>query len=93
MALKNAEKKSERTYHYSTNQTRKGHPMGLSLSRKRNQSITIGDDIKVTIQKIDGNKVSVKIEAPADRRILRAELKPEDGCSAGRTPHLSGGEK
>ena len=68
--------------------------MGLSLTRKRGQSITIGDDITITIQKIDGNKVSVRIEAPADKRILRAELQPMDGCSAERMPHLlPGGEK
>lgn len=46
----------------------------LVLSRKRFQSIQIGDDIKVTIVKIDGNQVRIGIEAPQGVTILRSEL-------------------
>ena len=66
----------------------------LVLTRKKFEAIAIGPDIVITIIKIDGNKVRVGIEAPAELRILRVELKPEEGCSAGRTPHLlPGGEQ
>ena len=60
----------------------------LVLTRKKFESIAIGPDIVITIIKIDGNKVRVGIEAPAELRILRVELKPEEGCSAARKPHL-----
>lgn len=54
----------------------------LFLTRKLNQSITIGDDIKVTITKIKGmTSVSLAIQAPANVKILRSELnkRPRSG--------------
>lgn len=46
----------------------------LVLRRKVNESIMIGDDIVVTILAVDGERVKLGIEAPAQVRILRQEL-------------------
>lgn len=46
----------------------------LVLTRKESQRIRIGDDIVITIAKIDGNKVRVGIDAPADVSIVREEI-------------------
>ena len=48
----------------------------LVLTRKIGQQIRIGDQITLTIVKTQGQTVRVGIEAPADVRILRAELPP-----------------
>lgn len=47
----------------------------LVLSRKPQEGIQIGPDITVTVVQVDGDKVRISIEAPADVRILRTELK------------------
>lgn len=46
----------------------------LVLSRKQQQTIQIGDNIKVTVIKVQGNAIRLGIEAPDDVRILRGEL-------------------
>ncbi len=46
----------------------------LVLSRKEGEEIVIGDNIKIVISRIDGNRVSVGIEAPKDVKIIRSEL-------------------
>ena len=46
----------------------------LVLSRKPQQSIMIGPDIKITIMKVERNQVRIGIEAPRDVTILRDEL-------------------
>lgn len=46
----------------------------LVLSRKLNQEIVIGDNVKVTILKIKGNTVRLGIEAPRNVRVVRGEL-------------------
>jgi carbon storage regulator len=46
----------------------------LVLGRKTNQSVMIGDDIVITILGVDGDRVKVGIDAPANVRILRQEL-------------------
>ena len=48
----------------------------LVLGRKEEQTIQIGDDIRVTILRIKGNCVRVGVEAPEQVRILRGELVP-----------------
>lgn len=48
----------------------------LVLSRKSNQSIVIGANIKIQVLKISGNTVRIGIEAPNDVKILRGELAP-----------------
>ena len=46
----------------------------LVLSRKVGSSIRIGNDIVLTVVKIDRNQVRLGIEAPLDVTILRQEL-------------------
>lgn len=46
----------------------------LKLGRRAGESIIIGDDIVVTILRIQGLQVSVGIEAPKDIPIVRDEL-------------------
>lgn len=48
----------------------------LVLSRKVGQEIVIGDNVRITITKISGNRVTLGIEAPDHVRILRGELEP-----------------
>ena len=48
----------------------------LVLSRKAGQELLVGDNIRITINKISGNRVTLGIEAPDDVRIVRAELEP-----------------
>jgi len=50
----------------------------LVLSRKLNQSIIVGDNVKIQVLKISGNTVRIGIEAPNDVKILRGELAPYD---------------
>lgn len=52
----------------------------LVLSRKIDQQIMIGDDITLTIVRIDQNRVRVGISAPRDVRILRGELTAKDSA-------------
>lgn len=46
----------------------------LVLTRKLNEEIVIGDNIKVTVLQVKGNSVRLGIEAPRDVRIVRGEL-------------------
>ena len=46
----------------------------LILTRKKDESILIGKDIKLKIISIEDGKVKVGIEAPKDVEILRKEL-------------------
>src|SRR6476646_9137132 len=52
---------------------RKEPPM-LVLSRHRDESIMIGDDIVVTIVDIRGDKVRLGIDAPSDIPVHRQEV-------------------
>ena len=46
----------------------------LVLSRQRDESIIIGDNIVITIVDIRGDKVRLGIEAPKDVTVIRSEL-------------------
>ena len=46
----------------------------LVLSRLKGEEILIGDNIRIIVNKIDGKRVSIGIEAPKDLRILRSEV-------------------
>ena len=48
----------------------------LILSRKAGETIVLGDNITITINRVASNRVSLGIAAPADVRITRGELKP-----------------
>lgn len=49
----------------------------LVVTRKQGQGIRIGDNIEITIEKIDDNSVKVSINAPREVKILRSELYKE----------------
>lgn len=51
----------------------------LVLSRKIGEKIVIGDNIVLVITKIQGNRVVVGVEAPADVKIMRSEIVKEKG--------------
>lgn len=46
----------------------------LVLTRKKNQSIQIGDEIELTILSIEGDQVKVGINAPKQVEIHRKEV-------------------
>lgn len=46
----------------------------LVLTRKLGETITIGDDIRITIIAVKGNQVKLGIEAPAEVTVHRAEV-------------------
>jgi carbon storage regulator len=48
--------------------------MMLVLSRQRDESIFIGDNIKITIVDIRGDKVRLGIEAPTEIPVHRQEV-------------------
>lgn len=47
----------------------------LILSRKKGESIVIGDDIVITVVEIRGDKVRLGIEAPRSVPVHRYEVK------------------
>ena len=46
----------------------------LVLSRKINETVLIGDDIRVTLLGIDGDKIKIGIDAPRAMKVFREEL-------------------
>ncbi len=48
----------------------------LVLSRKLGEKIVIGDNIVVTIVKIDRNQIRIGIEAPGEVPVYREEICP-----------------
>lgn len=46
----------------------------LVLSRKKGQSILIGEGIELTILEVEGDTIKLGIAAPRDVQILRSEL-------------------
>jgi carbon storage regulator len=65
----------------------------LVLSRKRSERILIGNSIRITVVRVDGNQVRLGIEAPEATPILRAELsqRPPRGTGDPRSGHGSAG--
>ncbi len=49
----------------------------LVLSRKLGEKIIIGDNIVVTVVKIDRNQIRIGIEAPSDIPVYREEIAPQ----------------
>ena len=45
----------------------------LILSRKKGESIKIGDDIEIFVSEIKGDKVRLGISAPGDMKICRTD--------------------
>lgn len=48
----------------------------LVLSRKLGEKIVIGDNVVITIVKIDRNQIRIGIEAPQDIPVYREEIAP-----------------
>ena len=46
----------------------------LVITRKKGESLMIGDDIEITIAKLDDGSVKLGINAPKEVTILRKEL-------------------
>jgi carbon storage regulator len=46
----------------------------LILSRRPGESLTIGDNITVTVVSINGNQIRLGINAPREIRVLRDEI-------------------
>lgn len=46
----------------------------LVLSRKKNESIVINDDIKIVVVEIRGDKVRLGVEAPKEVPVHRREV-------------------
>ncbi len=61
----------------------------LVLSRKEDQTIWIGPDIRITVLKSTGSTVRLGIEAPEEFKILREELVP-NGWGEVAVPAIAG---
>jgi len=46
----------------------------LVLSRKVNQAIVIGDDVRIVVVSVDGDQVKLGVEAPRSISVHRAEV-------------------
>lgn len=58
----------------------------LVLTRKRDESIIIGDHIKITIVDVRGDQVKVGIDAPRSIPVHREEIYKEIQAESGRVP-------
>ena len=47
----------------------------LVLSRKVGDEIIIGDNIRLVVSQMSGNRVSIAIDAPREVHVVRGELK------------------
>jgi carbon storage regulator len=61
----------------------------LVLSRKLGEKIVIGDNIVVTVVKIDRNQIRIGIEAPSDVPVYREEIAPQRITKVTRTSPLA----
>lgn len=46
----------------------------LVLTRKKGQSIMVGDDVEISVVEVDGDAVRIGIKAPRDVAIYRREI-------------------
>lgn len=58
----------------------------LVLSRKEGERVVIGDNITLVVTKISGNRITLGIEAPADVKVMRGELKGREEDSSNVIP-------
>jgi carbon storage regulator len=57
----------------------------LVLTRKLMEKLFIGDDICVTVVRLEGGQVRLGIDAPREVTVVRAELVPERAAARART--------
>ena len=50
----------------------------LVVTRKQSEVIKIGDNIRITICKVQGGKVLVGVDAPRDIKVVRVELEHKE---------------
>lgn len=62
----------------------------LVLSRKKNESIVINDDITIVVVEIRGDKVRLGIEAPKEVPVHRNEV--YEAIRKSQTPESAAGE-
>lgn len=53
----------------------------LIIGQRQTESISIGNDIVLTVVKISGEKVRIGVQAPPHLKVLRAELDSEECCT------------
>jgi carbon storage regulator len=51
----------------------------LVLTRRKNQSIVIGDDVVITVLEVKGDQIRLGITAPREVQVFRQELLTADG--------------
>jgi carbon storage regulator len=56
--------------------------MALTLSRKKNESFSIGDNIRIVVSRIKGDAVRLSIDAPRELSIVRDDAKIKERVSA-----------
>jgi carbon storage regulator len=61
----------------------------LVLTRKLMEKLFIGDNICVTVVRLEGGQVRLGIDAPRDVPVVRAELVPERPSPRLRSDHRS----
>src|SRR3954452_10222149 len=59
----------------------------LVLTRKLMEKLFIGDDICVTVVRLEGGQVRLGIEAPREISVVRAELVPERLAAQSKDAH------
>ncbi len=55
----------------------------LVLTRKAGEEILIGDDISLVVTRVSGNRVTIGVKAPKDKKIVRGELRIYEGDELG----------
>ena len=63
----------------------------LVLTRKLMEKLFIGDDICVTVVRLEGGQVRLGIDAPREIAVVRAELVPERAAARPRSAGASSG--
>ena len=62
----------------------------LVLTRKLMEKLFIGDDICVTVVRLEGGQVRLGIDAPREVAVVRAELVPERTAGAASSTAAAG---
>ena len=65
----------------------------LVLTRKVDEQIMIGNDIKITLLRIRGNQVRIGIDAPRELRVVRGEIDAMDKAAQGSKDSAGSGPK